>query len=445
MGAYIKTYSIPSGTFTFEINANYAEYLNFEIINGLTQEFGFEDDDELTFYPGVLTIEISDPDRTNFKLLQQIADYYTGTGENHVPNHYIKGTMNGKIFRGFIDRESFTYTEETRVTKFDCIDVTKALTKKYAPLRTRLAPYYISSPAELIYETWKEVYPTIPCYFSENSNQINNYGGFYWLHDWLFVSKDINGNTLASSSLKAADLNYPYFWQNCVVMVDNPFLLTKITLAEYLKFLAREFGMVIGTMGYNQVYCRKRYTNDLTQFIEIPENSIINYNKIGILRGVGSCKNRIADEGSYYAPMPPGSEHYWYNEGEEIDIPYNIDRVLEITTYLGVGFGDSGAPTMYIRQGETLNPLFVNGGGVRDMGIPIAGYTAIGILLAYWNFWVRRYSKPKYELEVIGIDYDIYKFYYFTEGTDNKYFRPVRIVKDYINNKSTITGILNSM
>lgn len=435
--SYLKTYNLPTGLFTFEINGPYTGGLQFEIINNLTQEFGYEDNDELTFYPGVLTIEISDPERTQYNQLKYNLDLLLYPTE-------ITATINGKVFRGYIDKETLEYSESTRTTKFECVDVTKKLANNNAMMLTNGAPYYRTSPAQRIYEIWKKVYPTIPCIFSESEAEIINSGGFYWKHDWQFISKDIAGNTLASSSLRAQDLNFPSFWTNCVIMVENPFLMTQLTDAEYLKFLAREFGMVIGTMGYNQVYVRKRYTNNLVTHNLIPETNIINYTKTNFIKKVVSCKNHISDPNSYYPPQPAGTNNYYYDDGGYFNRPLDKDIVLEITTYLPEGFGDTGVSTLYIREGETRHSVFGNGGGVRDPELPGSGYQAIGILLAYWNWYIRKDSRDKYEIEVKGIDYDLHKYYKFMDNT-MRYLRPIRIVKDYINNKSTITGIQNNL
>lgn len=436
MGSYTKTYNIPAGVFTFEINGPFAESLNFSIINNLTQEFGYEDNDELTFYPGVLAIEISDPGRTQYTKLKYNLDltlYPTS----------ITATINGKSFKGYIDKETLEYSEETRTTKFECVDVTKDIANNNAMILSNGAPYYITSPAQRIYEIWKKVYPSIPCYFSENESDIINYGGFYWKHDWQFISKDIGGNTLAQSSLRVQDLNAPYFWTGCVVLIENPFLLTQLTDAEYLKFLAREFGMVIGTMGYNQVYIRKRYTNNSGDYILIPGDNILNYTKVNSIKKILSCINHIQDGNNIYPPQPSGTEQYYYNDGGIFSRPLNKEKVLEITTYLPSEFGDTGVSTLYIKKGEVRHSVFKNGGGVKDPEIS-GNYNAIGILLAYWNWYIRRDSRDKYEIEVRGIDYDIHKFYKFMDNTMRR-FRPVRIVKDYLQNKSTITGIENTL
>lgn len=434
--SYIKTYNLPSGLFTFEIDGPFTGGLNFEIINNLTQEFGYEDNDELTFYPGVLTIEISDPNRTQYNQLKYNLDLYLYPTK-------ITATINGKVFKGYIDKETLEYTEATRTTKFECVDVTKDIANNNGMILGNTAPYWITSPAQRIYEIWKKVYPSIPCYFSENENEITNYGGFYWKHDWQFISKDIAGNTLASSSLRVQDLNVPYFWTGCVVMVENPFLLTQLTDAEYLKFIAREFGMVIGTMGYNKVYIRKRYTNNYEAHNLIAETNILDYSKTNSLKSVVSCKNHISDPNMYYPPVPTGSEQYYYNDGGYYNRPLNKEQVLEITTYLPMGFGDSHVSTLYIKEGEARHSVFGNGGGVKDPEIS-GGYNAIGMLLAYWNWYIRQDSRDKYEIEVKGIDYDIHKYYKFMDNI-MRFFRPVRIVKDYINNKSTITGIQNKL
>ena len=439
---FSREYPIASGLLRIEITYLQTGYgaLDLPCMNIAEIEYGYEDDDLLTFFPPVIKFDFSDLEKKNYKILQKTFDLTPPYKPENA--HYVKLFLdNGEIFRGKIDKESMHYDEKNRTLSFEAVDPCVDLKNFNCPVYSMVGgnPAHYGDIPSIIAESFSKVYPNTHSGLTSNpakhESGTTHYDGIYFQHDWKFKAKDIHGATLAEADFANVD-GPPY----SVKLFRNVFQSQQMTYADMIKFIAWEFGMIIGVSGYGKVFAIKRFTKNFNNKLPINE-FVISFTKDLHLKNVKGVINHINQ---------PGVNKISVGTFETVDggAPKNKDEVLEIQSMMPTyfeGSNDTGGPTMFIQNGssEPRRTLFVNNGGVRDDELPFADNQYIGIadLLAYWTLESRTKTKSKYEFELRGIKFWMHRIYKFTENGTEVLIRPMVIKKNLLKNTTTLIGL----
>jgi len=445
MPVFEKNYKIAAGELKIKITYWSAAngVLDFGIINIGELEYGYEDEDQLTFFPNVFRMEFTDFERKNYAILKYSLDNYPE--QKHEDTGRVEVFLNGStypIYDGYIDQETLTYDEEKRVTSFEAVDfilelknittfdINKAMGYIYDPTAWPPQHKHLVDLPTVLLHIYRKIYPDLRLAFTSNIADFNKpeFNGFYWDHNWKFHAKNISLDekpvTWNNSPLIPIFAFYQYFWDERYEMV---------TLAELVRQLSKEFGALIGSTAKNKVFFTKKY-GKFTSVTNALDNNIISgsMNKTLHLKKVQSVKNDNrtgVTKGTYY-PNP-----------DQLGVPQNKYNTISIKTYLWTDSISSSNVELY-----TTGPTqYKVGEGIVDPDLN-TGTTEtkwkIQDLITEYTYISRKRSRDKFEMELNGIDYDLFKVYPLniaTGGTRN--VRPMVIKKNLLTNTTSMTAL----
>jgi hypothetical protein len=466
---YNRTFYLASGNAELTINYGTDEYqsatLDFEVINIAELSYGFEDDDQLTFYPNVLTITCDDYNTYNFNVLKyatQLRPPLTKPGEIYLHNNWpetntkdldkyygVELKLNGRLlFKGYIDRNKIEYNYKTGELTFDCIDYTALLHQVNYKLDyyQNKDPANWYSPIDYVASVFRLIYPDLPDLTAPSNMPITNNAnyfantmdlGFYFRHNWLFKC----GNPppyIRSWNLDIDPTGWYYvaFYMPTIKSQSN-------NLAQDIRQLAHELGCVIGSDVYNKIWFYKRFMTLAELQASNPHlltnDVVINYDRymhLPQLRAVRNITKRsrlihIIGEGNYPKVAPEPDSQAAYSQ-------YQLDIQTSLEPALGGG-GTSGRSTFRDKQN-------IEGGhisnGIIDPSLPSDDAYDAYKIIANWYYYSRNRNRDRIELELWGVDYWMHIIYlYWFNNHHYAYMRPMTIKKDLVNNKTAMTGI----
>lgn len=416
-----------------------ADYLgnyefNFDVLEMSELEHGYEDDDLLTFSPNILRIGILDYDKKNYGYLKQVlqsAPYYNYEDVAYFEFYYAKtGGQANKVFAGYIDKTSLNYDEEKRVTSFEVIDFAKNL----RDITCKVMTGSWENLLYLIAKIYEEVYPNFVqnSYVTDNIDvyKSNYFKGIYWKHNWKFRSNfgAIQDFGNINSYNKFAFMFDPYFYNSA--QGEFPF----DTMADLLKALAIEFGLVIGTEAPYKVYAVKRFVRRINVesiAVDVSEYIIGKFTKSIWLKNIICTVNNNVATGWRVV--------YGYDRQNpnRLNVPANRETHYEISTRLGCykNINNISFTTMQIYSDERnrWEPVFE---GVKDVDVMTNYAPPQHVICALYQA-SREVIHDKYEFELFGVDFSMADYY----KLDNHILRPLVLKKDYIKNRTTTTAL----
>lgn len=427
-----KTYTVGNNQIRlyFKYIADYLGDFSFDLncISIGEIESGYEDDDQLTFYPNVLKLQFTDVGRYNYEYLRQVLESYPDS--TNIDTTEFKVFYNSELmFIGSVDKMSLRYSEKERILEFDLVDISQEL--KNLTIDNLTGNAERNSLPNYIYLVYKNIYPNL---IYNTTTDINAFkspdftSGIYWKHNWIFES--YLTHTLKDFQTSYEDIQFYQLWNNPIFAKDN--------YAELLKALAMQFGMVIGSETPNKVYAYKRFVTTsfaTSNAINITPYLINDYTKELWLPNVLTVRNTFPTYNSGTKTVIAGNNSIW--NVHDPTQPANKEALLEISTDMTTNV-DYGS-WMYMR---------VNTG---------TGYEVIEYILepdfdstrarledtiANLYFHARQRSKDKYEFELYGLNYSMADYYKIQQsGYSLKILRPMIIKKDLINQKTKITAL----
>ena len=436
-----KTYSIPTGTMRFKITYDStwtANRLNFDVIKELKFNYGYEDDDALTFYPNSVKLSFTDLNKKNYDVLKlSIGEYANTFPANYEDYSGVSIWYNGNLkFKGYIDPLTLEYKDRERAVSFEAIDRSRTLKdiSVEQPDSMPSGPAKFYSLEHLIYEIYKLVFPNLTNNITTSKTFTN---GIYFNHDWEFTGSDPYTLNKVTKSW-GTDFNTVCFdWYRCGTWgVDRP----SATYKDLIKQLALQFGMLIGTLDYNKVYMIKRFNLANTNPTNINSVLIEDYTRtlhLNVLQGVRNT--------NIYQYNTGGTQYFTAGSVEVINAEEELrypGLVKEFTTYIGET-NTSVTTSIAIKQGGVWYYVYEwpsAGLGVYDPVISYRGHIANTI--CQWIYQSRIRPKDRIECNLRGVDYELIDFYSLTsDNHPTVTFRPMEITKDYLKNESAITGI----
>ncbi|MBP9095512.1 MAG: hypothetical protein KBG21_02825 [Ignavibacteria bacterium] len=438
MAEYTKEYKVAAGWLKFKITYNSGfGSLNFDVVNIADLEYGYEDDDQLTFYPNVFRLEFTDFERNNYEILKLSLNtynppsiYYETIGKVEVILN--RGLGDELLYEGYIEPETLSYAEETRITSFDAVD-------KILQLKNISIPFF-GDPTEwhnvpsILYELYKRVFPGLqynitsdPVVFSSSS-----FNGIYFDHNWKFQTyAAVNGATVIwKDAPEQIYFQFGHkFWGNNYYPYN--------TAADLLRQFALEFGAMIGSPLKNKVYFKKRFIKrDTVNTINITDKilgksfqKLIALKKIQAVINSNQFTGQKIVEGSYVANPNRG-------------IPDNLYEVLEMNTNLACLEAPDPGSNVSIFVDDPEYPVYaVVQKDITDVDLDDNKYT-IQQLITRYTYLSRVNARDKFEMTLSGIDYNIFTHYSLTfPGIPSYVLRPLTIKKNLLNNTTQMTAL----
>lgn len=468
---YQRQFFLGAGVVDLKITYATDEYqyltLDFEVINIAELSHGYEDDDQLTFYPNVLTITCDDFTKQNFTILKyatQLRPPLTEDNQLVLPHDWTDGStrdldkfygielkLDGKLlFKGFIDRNKIEYNNREGTLVFDCLDYTALLHQlnyKFDYYQdTGLFHWF--SPVEYAYGLFQYIYPDLPNFSNINeipvTNNVETFSnmvlGYYFRHNWLFYC----GNEKYPRSW---DMNIdPTGWYN--VQFYMPLLKSNSTnLAEDIKGLAYELGCTVGSDVYNKVYCFKRFLTLNEIYASNPvvlndNENVIEYERfmhlpqIRAVRNITKRSNLVHIEGEGEFPKVANDP-----KSSAAFTQYQLDIQTTLEPASGQN-GTEGKSTFLDTEPGYPGVEIMN--GILDPSLDMTSEAYK--ILTRWYYLNRLRNRDRYEFELWGVDYWMYKIYMYhfpcpVGGDEYVFLRPMTIKKDLVNNKTKMTGI----
>lgn len=436
-----KIYKVAAGELKIKITywSTVNGVLDFGVINIGELEYGYEDEDQLTFFPNVFRIEFTDFERKNYAILKYSLDNYPE--QKHEDTGRVEVFLNGSsyaVYDGYIDQETLTYDEEKRVTSFEAVDfilelknittfdINKAIGYPAGP------PKHLADLPRVLLQIYRKIYPDLRLTFTNSITEFNKpeFNGFYWDHNWKFYAYDSSLNekiaTWNNSPLIPIFAFYQYFWDENYEME---------TLAELIRQLSKEFGALIGSTAKNKVFFTKKY-GKFSGVTDALDNNIISgsLNKTLHLKKVQAVKNNN-----------PGGEVKWGTyqvNPDRAGLPKNKYNNLEMKTY----FWSNSIFSSNVELFSGTEIEFKVGEGIvdPDLNININEETRWKIqnLVTYYTHISRIKSRDKFEMELNGIEYDLFKVYPLNIATGGmRYLRPMVIKKNLLKNTTSMTAL----
>lgn len=440
--------------------------LNLGVINIGELEYGYEDEDQLTFFPNIFRIEFTDFDRINYEVLKKSLDRYPlldykACGRVEVWLKKFGAANFETIYDGFIDNETLSYDEKSRVTSFEAVDFIldlKNITTYDLRSDPGMFPPKLENVPYVLWRIYKNIYPempepTIPSYgitnqismFNDELPNMNPYKGIYWKHNWKFTGhNNYSTPTGFSYNETSADWStdyfkpvfafFKYFWNERYEMY---------TLADLIKQLSKEFGAVIGSTVKNKVFFIKRYP-DYGSVKEPLDGKIIEgtLSKTLYLRKVASVKNQNELFGT--------TKSFTFDENpDRPGYPKKKEDNLEIKTYFGtmpsnpIDMTDGWQTS--VRLTHTDGNIYKVGRTITDPDFSVYEHPqpwTLQTLITEYVYNSRQKNRDKYEMELMGINYDIFKSYSVKDGFNHaKTLRPMLIKKNLLKNTTQMTAL----
>lgn len=404
-------------------------------------ESGYEDDDQLTFYPNVLKLGFTDFEKSNYEYLKQVLESAPDYNFEDVSmiQLYYKGKTDYEetlMFSGYVDKNSLVYNDKQRTLEFECVDFAINLKNVTTRLFSNDWGWQWQHLFYLIGQIYESIYPNFLSQASITMD-INQYKapwfkGFYWKHNWKFASQWSEwdwGNVNMSNYSKIIFMFDPYFFSSGGFPFD--------TMTDLLKAIAIEFGLVIGTEYPYKVYMVKRFVKPSNVLpIAIDINNLI----IGDLRKTLWLKNVICVVNNNVATGWRVTQGQDRQNPNRLNVPQNKETHLEIQTRFGCYSGTNSFTTVQVRanpQDDRWEGVFA---GVQDPDLGGWFYFQDCITALYMK--AREKAHSKYEFELTGINYSMADYYKRLEGYSNmKILRPLTLKKDLIENKTQVNAL----
>lgn len=430
---FVKEYKIATGILKLIIYYNLVDGfppLDFHVIEVGELEYGYEDQDELIFSPNIFRISITDYQRKNYYTLNEA---FTKTPEEKYNlNHSVEVYLNNVIiYYGYIEKTSLKYDEKTRHTSFECVDFSIDLKN----LNVEGAPEDWAGGISDVHYVYKKVFPNLQYNVTNNVNTYitSDFNGLYLKHDWKFLG---NGTIGVPTFERSWDINNDPDGYNHIHIFRKDMMAQSQYYIDYIKAFAKEFGMAIGTTGYNKVYLVKRFissvqvqTREISDLINDYNTEVFLKNIIGVRNIPQSNQSNVIIEGTFQLANP-------------IDVysdPKNSDNVIDLRNLISFMVLNGTAPSIRVSQGSYVQTVL---NGVLDPSIN-SNYEYIERIIAKWTLITRRRPRSKYEIELRGIDYGMHEFYKISglENVPLVVLRPLNIKLDLLRNKTNLIAI----
>lgn len=405
------------------------DVLDMDVISSGNLEFGYEDEDELTFYPNTMSLEFDDFEKKNYLILKH-AFGLTGSNNyenNHSGEIYFNQNL---VFSGYIDKKTLTYDDNTRRIFFELVDYSVLLRQKPVPT----SPQDWAGGITDIIEIYKQVYPNLDRTnvtqdISEYTS--NTFNGVYFRHNWQF-----RGN--GSIGVPEFDVSWsaPEGWKHVHIYREKIYENSDV-FSDVIKNYAREFGMSIGSGGINKLYITKRFINS-ANFPVVLLQDVKSYRREVWLNNIIGVRNIPKNN-----PEPPtnivveGLYPTLNNQGD----PVNKDDILDMQTILTrqQALNNEGAPNIRVSQGAYAQTVL---NGIIDPDLVPLAYMPIERIITRHYYLARRKPRDKYEIELNGINYRMNEYYKLELPDELPVItRPIQISIDLIRQKTEMQAL----
>jgi len=428
-----KTYNINNSQIRlyFKYLADYIGSFEFDLkcISLGEIESGYEDDDQLTFYPNVLRLGFIDTARSNYEYLRQICESYPDLQSWEVTQFELwyneTGELAKRVMLGSVDKMSLRYTESTKTLEFEVVDISqelKGLTVDNLTGGASSLPYYIHT-------IYKNIFPELPYNLTTDINLFKDpsFRGIYWKHNWKFES--YSTHVIKDFATNYEDIKFYQTW-------DNP-LFHKNNYAELLKALAMQFGMVIGCEEPGKIYAYKRFVTSTfaeSQAINILPFLLDDYTKELWLPNILAVRNSYPTYNSGDKQVIVGDYRANLFDSSK---PKNLDSLLEISTDLTTTTAYSSWLYMLVNTGTGFETIeYCIEPDLYNYRQPIE------YVIANLYLYARQRSKDKYGFQLRGVNYSMADYYKIKQdGYSTKILRPMTLRKDYVNKKTKLTAL----
>jgi len=438
---WIKTYNVPTGTMTFQFDYdNQYRELDFDVIKVAKFKYGYEDDDALTFYPNSVTMEFDDPYRFNYEVLKLSIGQFNNTfPENYGDYSGVSIWHNRALkFKGYINPLTLEYKDSDRTVSFEVVDRSRGLNDMSLELPDGWTGQAMYGLGELVHEIYKKVFPDLDGTIYTSRTFTN---GIYVNHDWTFKGKDLFSSATASKDWSVADefnqvaISWNYYTN--LWGADRP----ASTYRDMIKLLALQFGMTIGALDYNKIYLVKRFNVANTSPTNINDILVEGYKRtlhLNVMHGV-RITNHWHAIGGGERTFTAGTVETINSEGE-LRYP---NLVKQFDTYIGQYDAPWVQSNIYVLDGGVKYMVYTYAG--TDLGVydPVLGYRGhISNVICNWTYQSRLKPKDRIECELYGTDFELIDFLTITDPIyPSIIFRPMTLEKDYLGNKTSLTGI----
>lgn len=407
--------------------------LDFDVINTADFVQGYDDEDNLVFYPNKIKLIFDDLSKRNFNILKESLSQPEADliPINKVIYGGVRIWVNGEnIFYGYIDSQTFHYVESERELEFEAIDRTTGL-KDIAVTRMTEEGYW-ANIGEIVHKCYAQVMPELSSVVYGHSNFTN---GLYIKHDWIFTGHHLASGSDIVRNWNNADsydfLNTRFNFDSTGIYGENRYAKT---LSDLLRIIALQFGMIIGNATPTKIYMVKRFAG-INFTPEVIDDKIqLDFERAIHLKPLAGVRNKNTWNGER-----------WYSSGIVETIDGNItgelkypQSVKDIQTYIGSYLGAAGSGTA-IRTAPEY-PVFE---GVQDLNISI-NKRLIPQILCDWEYKNRKFGRERFSATLDGTDYSLDKIYRIHSlGIMNRRinYRPIKIAKDYVKNDTKMIGV----
>lgn len=432
-----KTYRIgPRGEDELKVklkyNLIYTDHeLDMDVITLGKLEFGYEDEDQLTFYPNVFKLEFNDYKRKNYHTLK-FAFGETPLG-NYETNHSGQIYLNGNIiFEGYIDKKTLRYDEDTRHIEFDLVDYTVQLRQKTVGGN----PQDWAGGVRDIIHIYRLVYPNLNFNVTQNINDYldNSFNGVFFKHNWVFRGNGTVG--VPNFDVSWADATG---WDHVNIFRQRIYE-NSVVYSDVLKNYAREFGMIIGSAGVNKINITKRYINPASFPTRRIDSFIKSYTTeiwLGNIAGVRNIPLNNADP-----PLNVVTEGTFLTvDGTLNGAPQDQDNVIDMRTVLSrqQGTNNTGVANIRVSQGAYVQTVL---NGIYDPDLTPAAWREIERIITRYTYLARVRPREKFELDLTGIDYYMHEYYSLQlENIPSVTLRPIHISKDILKKSTQVQAL----
>ncbi len=399
-----KTYRVGSNEIRVKLKYNliYTTHeLDMDVLDMGKLEFGYEDEDQLTFYPNIMKLEFDDFERKNYYTLK-FAFHSTPAGnfeDNHSGEIYYNSR---KVFEGYIDKKTLKYDEDTMRINFEMVDYSIRLKQK--SVVNNPGPQDWAGGISDIIQIYKEVYPALDFNITQDISEYNSnsFNGMYFRHNWVFKGNGTTG--VPEFNVSWGD---PDGWAHVHLFRQRLYEKSNY-YTDLLKNYAKEFGMTIGSGGINKVYAVKRFIDPANFSPRNITDKVTSLNKEIWLENIVGVRNIPENN-----PDPPTNIRI---EGSFVTIdgylngkPKDADNVIDFRSLLTRNQGNNnvGAPNIRVSQGSYVQTVL---NGIYDPDLAPASYRSIEDIITRYTYLTRIKPKDKYELELSGIDYYIHEY-----------------------------------
>lgn len=434
-----RSYHIASGYLELKVDywRNHEDdTLNLDILEDVDLKYGYEDDDQLTFYPNRLELRCKDPIRKNYDILKiSVGEFDNTLPESRMKYAGVELKLDGILkFKGYIDPLTLTFEDDSRTLSFEAIDHIVDLNNMTVD-RT-LMSWGENQPVRLtqiIHNIFRQAWIDFDSDVSPVENITNPaLKGIFFKHDWKFRGYKTLSDWQTRDWAVLTDFLNTWFIADSMQLwgPDRP----AQTWGELLRLLALQFGCTIGSMDYHRVYLVKRFLTSYSNATDIT-HKIINPSMykvvhLNTLRGVKVFNYWNNEQTASYGSIE-------LTDQGEYKYP---DRVLELKTYVGsegtVGSGGTSIFADFAMQYPVFNTVWDPAFGT----IATAGHCFQ--IVARWYRNVRIRPKDKIECELTGTDYYLTNFYSVSiPGRISAAYRPMELIKRLTRKQTRFVGI----